>query len=216
MKLQTQILKGLSSPYFYILFILNLTFLVIQIKKQKKESDVKIRLESIKTGMLPGKAAPMNLFPSVKLKLKLDTLASLTNSKSIILRLIKNDCQECEDSLINNTVKLAKRFGKQNVTVLVNKSYSNYEFNIFRRLHQFDFERISYLADELTTFDQGHLSYYFVIDAKTDEAQNVFQIQEMEDSGHTPRYQEWLRAYEHEEMQKTIFPKSNHHFSLID
>lgn len=165
MKTQNKILSILSSPYFYILFFVNVAFLMVQLLKQKRISDEKADIAKVAL-TVDNATLPANLFPSIKLEMRLDTFIRSTNSESIVLRLIKNDCEECEDSLINNTIRLAKRFGKQNVSVLVDKSYDNDEFATFKRLYQFDFGNIYYITDKVTTFDIGHVSYYFVLIAK--------------------------------------------------
>jgi len=113
------------------------------------------------------------------------------NQNKVILRLIPNDCEECMDSIFNNTLRLSKILGRESVDVIVNGDYSENQYLTLKRLYQFDLN-LHQMTENLTSIDDEGNSYYFIFDRnKPTVAHKVFRISNTLDAGHSLMYENW-------------------------
>jgi hypothetical protein len=134
-----------------------------------------------------------SIFNNSKLNLSLDTLFKRPSDRLIVLRMLKNQCSECRDSIFNNTIKLASTFGKNSVVILFDDSYTYEEYIQFKRIYQYELENLFHISNKVSHLDGLGNSYYFfnsISDPST--AQNLYQIKEFKEVGYSVNYMEWL------------------------
>lgn len=160
-----------------VAFAMNVLFLCFQYLGKKKFAVVE-------------KAAP--LLSSIKLQINIDSIITKDKDNVIVLRLLKHDCRECIDSLFNNTVRLAKTFGKEQVVVLMSGGYQLDEFLSYKRLYQYSLN-VYQVANPITGYDRSIDSYYFIRNAQNTEfAQHPFLVRNLKDSGYSINYRNWF------------------------
>lgn len=159
-----------------VAFIVNLLFLCFQFlgKKRTKATNNDTPLTT------------------VKMQIKIDSLIAEDKGNTIVLRLLKHDCKECIDSLFNNTIRLAKIFGKEKVTVLMSGGYQLDEFLAYKRVYQYELN-VYQISSPVTPYDQSINSYYFYRAARDPElAQRLFLVRSLKDSGYSIPYKNWF------------------------
>jgi hypothetical protein len=128
-------------------------------------------------------------------ELKVSPLAflqmGLVKDKKVVLRLMKNDCHECIDSIFNNTVRLSTILGRSSVIVLIDGTYDESKYLTWKRLYQYNFD-LYQVSARLTSLDDQGNSYYFILNKnKPKTAQKIYKIFDKMDAGYSPSYNKW-------------------------
>jgi hypothetical protein len=160
---------------FIVVFILNLLFFCFQFFQKKTV-----------------KADNTSPLLTVKMQTDIDSVIGKNKDNMIVLRLLKHDCKECIDSLFNNTIRLAKIFGKGKVAVLMSGGYEFDEFLTYKRVYQYDLN-VYQVTTPVTSYDQSIDSYYFHKTAgDAGLARRLFLVRSLKDAGYSDGYNKWF------------------------
>ena len=100
---------------------------------------------------------------------------SKDESKTIVLRLIKNECKDCADSVLQKVKQLAKIVGKNKVAVWVDGKFTDEEFNMYRRIYSYDLNKFYHVRSSIKPLDFNGKSYYFILNERfKNEMQFIF------------------------------------------
>ena len=180
-----KIISQNKGRIFLFLFMLNVLFFGFQY------------IQYSKTKKLDGKSKEKNRekkFFSLNILSPTDKFPDLNSGKNVVLRLMKNDCKECLDSIFSNTLRLSKSLGKNSVYILISNGYSELQYIGFSRIYQYDLN-IYYVPEEITSLDKRGHSYYFIFNREYPmSAKNIYEIRTTADAGHTANYDEWLKG----------------------
>lgn len=132
--------------------------------------------------------------PGAILETDLSAFIKPGQSKSIIIRLINNDCQECTDSIFNNVLKLADKIGKERIYILIGGRLYDNDYHMYKRLHKFDLDNIYLMRDRISSVDSLGLNYYFIASTEMpNSTESVHLVSTIADADYKPIYNEWVK-----------------------
>lgn len=161
-----------------------IALLISQFNLHAKQQDIRVQL--FNSNELAYFTARIRLdIPANK-----DSLTS--NKKALYLRLENNGCNDCTDSLLQNVSLLSSKIGQDNIVVLMDDTFTEDNFYMFKRLNQYKIKHLYFVPATISKLDSLKSSYYFMMSGRSDKfASSIFLPNPTDNVPSNQRFLKW-------------------------